>query len=461
LHTGTTGTPRYEVVIGAEKNTCTLIKSNGTVVASIDSDSARIRNANIIDAYWVLCDHGTICVGRGEKPGTNILLYWTDPTITSNQGITYYGLAGNDQMITVEQISPSTGIHWPANTLYNCFKKQGAPNWNPAWKIRDGQTLTFDVTAPNGEIYVGFNDIPSMLPQYTVIMGGWQNTVSAVLQNTEIAGKYNLTTKPITKSMWITYTKTQISVGTGDPHSKELFSWKNPKPATHDTIAYFSLSSGNTSVLYENIAVITAAPIAKPKTGPTVPGIQISGVPKPAQKPDDEDDEPVTNPTDPRYLAPAVAALMTPTKDEVSVGNEDATADTDGGQTPVTTVTKTPAQSTPAAPPAVASAVTALAITALPSAATPAKSVTIVTKKDVIGNSTATPASVSDFLSSINPTEITAVSASSIASNNTLDTIMKEVQASTPKTGEAIAQPTAQIPGPTPPAPQLVAAAAA
>ncbi|MDQ5890129.1 MAG: hypothetical protein QG604_3 [Candidatus Dependentiae bacterium] len=308
LHNSTGGTPLYEVVIGADKNSRTVIKSNGSVVAAIDSANAVIKNQYVPAFYWVLYDHGSVCVGLGDKPGTNILLFWHDDTIEADRGIIYYALAANDQMITVEQMASVKGISWPVNSIYNSYNKQGVFTWNPHWKLKMGQTLTCDVTASNGEVYIGLNNIPSMMPRYAVILGGWKNTKSVIMDKDTVAGKFDVTVKPITKSLWITYQNNTISVGTGDPHSKELFSWNNPKPDSPDTVAYFALSSGSTNVLYENITVIDAQAITSPKANKKVAGIQIATAPK--------EEPPVTDPSDPRYLPPTIAALMKATPEE-------------------------------------------------------------------------------------------------------------------------------------------------
>jgi len=430
LHTGTSGTPRYELVIGANKNSCSVLKSNGTVVASNDGSDALIRNANISDAYWILYDHGTIAAGKGETPGQDLLLYWTDTAAKKDQGITYYALAANEAMVTVTQISPSTGIKYAPNTMYSCLNRQGAPNWNPSWKIQDGQTITFDVTAPKGEVYVGFNSIPSMLARYTVVLGGWQNTTSAVMQGTSIAAKYPVTMKPITKSMWITYTKEKISVGTGEPHSKELLSWQNPKPDPYEAIGYFSLSCGSTSTLFENIKVITAGPITQPKTASTVPGIQISSVPKEAEPADDE--PPVTDPSDPRYMSPTISALMKPTADETALTSPTETEDDNSEPSPATAPTAAPAAPVPQVP--------VLGGTSA-AAEEPGKEVVIITKKDT-GAPPADAAAVSAFLASMDQSTITTVTASSLDTGNLVNTL---IQQAAPSTATATA-PGAQTP---------------
>ncbi len=304
LNNGTSGPPQYEIIIGTDKNSRSVIKANGTIVAATENPEALIKNEYVPTNYWVLYDHGTICIGKDDTPGKEILLFWRDETNGDKNIINYYGFSSNDTMITYKNITTIPGVSFAPNSMLSSYQRKGAFTWNPAWRIKPGETVTFDLTAPKGEALIGFNTLSNGLPKYTLSLGGWQNTKSAVFKGDSVAEKYDLTLKPITKKLWITYQPDGFSVGTGDPHSKELFTWKNPEPDS--TIGFFSLSCDTTAVSYENIKVLPAQPIQKPKVSATVKGIEISAVPK-----EDAADTLITDPKDPRYVSPTVAALLT------------------------------------------------------------------------------------------------------------------------------------------------------
>jgi hypothetical protein len=279
LAAGFNNIPRYEFIIGAENNTGTIIMHNKTVVARLATAQAQIRNGFIPDDYWIAYDNGTLAVGKGTTPGTNILLVWYDETAQGQSAsITHIGFASGSEMVTLQNITPKTGITLLPFQYHTSSAQKGAYTWNTQWRIKPNQTITLEATTPEGGLYIGLNPLSVGAPRYSLLLGGWKNSKSALFKDGVLIEQFDVTLKPIgSQQLWITYQPESITVGSGEPHTKELYTWKNPTPDSE--IQFFSITSDVGAVFCQKISVIPAAAIQKPKLPAAVPIAELTAVP--------------------------------------------------------------------------------------------------------------------------------------------------------------------------------------
>ena len=355
LHTGMSGTPYYEAIVGTKQ---TVLKANGTVVASTTNPAALITSEFVPQSYWFTYNQGVLCFGVDDVPGNNMLLAWTDEqALRKPVGITFCAPGTQGEMVTVTSISPIPGLKKvSARTVYMATPQQGAfTYWNPQWRIKAGQTITATVSTLKGDLYVGFNNVASSPPRYALTIGGWQNSTNAVIQGTNTLAKANYSFPAAPTAIWVTYQNNALSFGIGDPKSKPLYEWFNSTPDPDD-IAYFSLSAGATPVLYENITVVDGQPAHRPQPA-ILPTQNIAIATAPSSAPTTQknslpeaDYAPVTDPSSPLYMPPAVAALMQnpdaqPGTVPPSASQSTPPSSTSGTVTPPQTIATLPVQS--------------------------------------------------------------------------------------------------------------------
>ncbi|MEI7580259.1 MAG: hypothetical protein WCJ17_00515, partial [bacterium] len=279
LSAGINNTPRYEIVIGAEKNSCTQIRCNKEVVASINNADAKIKSGFIPEEYWLSYDNGSIALGKGNEPGKKLLLFWYDPAASSQPGaISHIGFASGSEMVTLQNIISKPGVPLLEHKYHTSSNKKGEFTWNPKCRIKPNQTITLDALTPSGGVYIGLNPLSVGVARYSLLLGGWQNTKSALFKDGQLVEQFDLTLKTIgSQPLWITYRPESITIGSGEPHTKELYTWKNPTPDAD--IRFFSVTSDYATIVCENISVIAAQSSLRPKVVTTTPAIQLSPAP--------------------------------------------------------------------------------------------------------------------------------------------------------------------------------------
>lgn len=253
--------PIYDVVIGAHNNTQTIIRKNGKPVV-VNSDKKALITDKLVPAhYWISFDNGTLSVGKGVTVGQDLILAWSDPEPHTSP-LTCFGLSNGMGLVNYSSVKAGAAYELAPYSYYYATARQGTYEWHNNWRLPQSGTLTFTANAPHADLRIGFNMVMNGKPLYEIRLGGWRNTLSAVLKDGKKIATNKASIKLIEKPYWISFSNNRIAAGRGKPGSKVLLDTSFPEARAP---RYFSFTSGSDTVTYTDITVDTT---------PTWPGAQ-------------------------------------------------------------------------------------------------------------------------------------------------------------------------------------------
>lgn len=244
--------PIYELVVSATKKSNALLKKNGTVVAQ----APYTMPPHMPTTFWLSNTRGVLSAGLGDEPGKKHLLVWQD---NEQLATPFLGLSSTNTLATYTDIKYLPGVMIARNTSHMAFAQNGSMTWNDSWLLTPRKTVLLDAQAPHADIRIGLRRGERREPAYTLRIGGWKNSMTALLKDGKKVAEINHSMKLGTKKVWLTYSRdmqrrNRFVLGTGIPGHKVLLDWTDPDGGPE--LSSFGLSNGTQPVLYSNIQVV-------------------------------------------------------------------------------------------------------------------------------------------------------------------------------------------------------------
>lgn len=224
--------------------------------------SVRITGSPVDDRYTLLLNDepitvqelGKVLIGsykfqirqNGDK---NPVLLTVDPLVVAEDKT--LEVAFNSPL----EAKPKVDNQFVSNKEFGAFN-----SWNDSWTLpgTNRDVILFRATADKDLQITIANKMGKSGSRYKIIIGGWENTRSAIWQNDELVYACPKVIPTKTSDYWVVIDRAdrKISMGYGaTPGEQEIISFKN-RSFIRD-VKYFSFSSGASPIAYENIRVTT------------------------------------------------------------------------------------------------------------------------------------------------------------------------------------------------------------
>lgn len=239
----------YRITFGEWGNTSMGIYKNGT---GINFTREKVALNNQPETFWINFNKGDIKVGRGIKPGENILLQWKDKqALVGINGFTFSPGASYSALESKVLSDP---------TMFYREKNISTYIVNPQWNLPKKNTglITFQAKASQN-IHIVFlspteqKEVEPTSAAYRIILGGWGNTGSGIYKLSEGVAHESkgIINDGQFHDYWALYEEGKISAGTGTvPGENILVEWYD-EASSSLPITHFSLSN---QVEFVNIA---------------------------------------------------------------------------------------------------------------------------------------------------------------------------------------------------------------
>lgn len=270
LHTSNVANPdnhTYQVVIGAENNSKTLIRNTAhEVLATTNDPDGVITETDNYSSYWLTYDHGTeskpgyIALGVGSVPGANIILEYDG----AQEPITHFSFSNQKGFVSFNDIASRTIVPVPRGSQYHSHSEKGSFTWRPDWFIADqqeGGVIIFQARA-HESILCGLSASGDGTPDYHIAFGAEENSRSFIKDKTGTTiaqGQSHIEDANNFYNYWVWYDRAnkKLSCGRGfDPSKYEIMSASIPNGPE---LQLFSLSSNASPILYKGIGSYTRA----------------------------------------------------------------------------------------------------------------------------------------------------------------------------------------------------------
>ncbi|XP_017757603.1 PREDICTED: uncharacterized protein LOC108548956 isoform X2 [Eufriesea mexicana] len=222
------GEPMYEVFLGGWSNSKSVIRKNRVKPDVAELDTPGILSGDEMRGFWIRWGDGVLSVGKEGEPSA--FLTYVDP---EPFGIGYFGVCtgwgangewlieGRDRLFTLNEL------------VYKFHN------------VRSGSIL-IEVKAKSNAHIALTNKKGDSSPMYEIILGGWENTASAIRYNRKQPDKVHVNTPNLLneyemKKFAICWLDGRITVRTGGLSGSMIVEWQDPNPIG---ISYFGVRTG-------------------------------------------------------------------------------------------------------------------------------------------------------------------------------------------------------------------------
>jgi hypothetical protein len=262
--------PSYEITIGAEQNTLTVLRCrsfSGDVV--FDVDTAGILSVEELRPFWISWVNGTVSFGVGEVVGYGRRLRFQDPDPTYRKYVHSLAVASGPGTSAEWEFGQNFDTSLPTPIAESTTVISPSPTAAPAGSVDDSylvytdRTYDFDhavmlterkffvfsvIACTNVGVLLSYLPGAFDLYAYNVTIGAYNNTKIVIQKMPPERETYDYTTSDIlscdaseARSFWITWSDGTFRIGRGNvTNINEMCSWNDPQPYAIHSLALAS-----------------------------------------------------------------------------------------------------------------------------------------------------------------------------------------------------------------------------
>ncbi|ELU10678.1 hypothetical protein CAPTEDRAFT_63764, partial [Capitella teleta] len=233
---GFTAEHTYEIVLGGASNKKSFIRNETLSASLVSKDTPGILSCDEYREFWISWEHDMIEVGTGTDTGRDMFMNYAGTSLFPIHGLavsTGWGAEGD----------------WELN-LKITFETVDSYTYTQNWvSVVDQDHIVMKVQAC-ADAHIIFSETEDEISDnvYEVIIGGWDNTKSAIRDSADSADiateafTPNITDCQEKRPFWISWEDGMLRAGEGNIRDeKVLLEWRDPEPLS---IGLGSISTG-------------------------------------------------------------------------------------------------------------------------------------------------------------------------------------------------------------------------